>query len=135
VSAEPKKDGAPAPTAPGGKPWLTPDEAKAEIEAGRMTVEEATARLMRQMGPTPLGGATNSDSARAESRRRLETSAGIVFDVIHHLVDYRVMSELGRDRIHASQQSRRIGELRRRFAIAMINFARELARASKPGRR
>jgi hypothetical protein len=134
VSAEPKKDSGQAPIAPNGKPWLTPDEAKAEIEAGRMSVEEATARLMRQMGPTPLGGATNPDSARAESRRRLETSAGIVFDVIQHLVEYRVMSELGRDRIHDSRQSRHIGDLRRRFAVAMINFARELARASRPRR-
>jgi hypothetical protein len=91
----------------------------------------------RRPPPSPFveaDGATGA-AVRAEARRRLRRAAGVAFHEIRALVDARLDARLNltnddREAKAAEDAGRqRVDVIRDRFEDAIVDFARELARA------
>jgi hypothetical protein len=81
----------------------------------------------------PAAGASSSPAAaeaRQAARDRLVEHAGAVFDAVDALITHRMNEMWSRDR----RGRFTLGDLRKRFAGALVDFARELERV-RAGRR
>jgi hypothetical protein len=76
-------------------------------------------------GPSSARSSSGADaSARDSARQQLLERAGVIFDAVDALVSYRVSESWNRDK----RARITVGDLRRRFAAALVDFARELER-------